>query len=65
LAHAPKLDDPVALEFEDVDHSRSQVLWFLSHAGVNRHQIAVFESALDLQDLVRIFGRVFLHRYHQ
>jgi hypothetical protein len=60
LAHVPKLDDAVALEFENVNYGRSQLARFLPRAWINRHQIPIFERALDLQHLVRIPGFVFL-----
>jgi hypothetical protein len=60
LAHIPKLDDAVALEFENVNYGRFQLARFLPRPWINRHQIPIFERAPDLQHLIRIPGFVFL-----
>jgi hypothetical protein len=65
LPDVPKLDDAIALEAKQMDHSRATVVRFLSHMRVDGHQIAVPEGMQYFETLLWILAAVLFHSPYQ
>jgi hypothetical protein len=50
------------VKLENVNERQSGVPGLQARPGMNRNVVSIFERSLDFQQLVRMFGRVFLQK---